>query len=181
MIVSSAASNALANNHQPFKLHTVNIHYVWPHNLATDDAFDVGGNLGAGYELMLTPQVGIGVSWSFSRWHDYLGMFCGKYTFTVHRPALDLSYYFNRKDTHRVVPFGTLSLCYNRIGVTNELCNPYDGDVKSHFSLIPGLGINLVLWQLRSGPRILLVFRFSYPLNGPFNHPSGFWGLGCQF
>jgi hypothetical protein len=177
----SAVLIAASDSQQSFNRHGIGIYYVWPHYVATDTSFDGAGNLGAGYEFMVTPRIGIGISWTFSQWHDYLGMYCGKYTVNVQRPALDLSYYLTSRSARRLVPFASLSLCYNKIDMTNELCNPYDGNVRSHFALVPGFGIHLLLWHLKSGKRIVLSLRLSYALNGPFDNPSGFWGLGFQF
>jgi hypothetical protein len=132
--------------------------------------------LGAGFEAMLTDNIGVGSTLMYDQWSDYLGMFGGKWTFRLFRPSFDCVYHFNPLEIRGLDFFGGAQLGYTFVAVSNMLGNAYDGSLKSEAHLAPFVGVNLNFWPNSLGllGKLSLTFKAAYAVTGRF---SGFYGM----
>jgi hypothetical protein len=130
---------------------------------------------GAGFEAMLTDNLGVGGTMMYDQWSDYLGMYGGKWTFRLFRPSFDLAYHFAPEKIRGLDFFGGVQLGYTFVSVSNMLGNSYDGSLKSEAHLAPFVGMNLNFWPNSRGflGRLSVTFKASYSVTGRF---SGFYG-----
>ncbi|MFC2156573.1 hypothetical protein ACFLT9_01920 [Acidobacteriota bacterium] len=131
--------------------------------------------LEGGIEFMMSDHLGFGGSVMFERWSDYLGLFGGKYNFSILRPALDLTYHFLSGDLKGLDLFARTSLGYSLLSVSNELGNDYDGTLKSEPHLSLNLGTHLFFWEGVSAffDRLLVTVNVGWSVFGEY---SGFCG-----
>ena len=150
--------------------------------VSTDEPFDsMPYPIGGSYEVLLTDHIGLGSTIMFDRWCDYLGCFCGKYTFRVIKPSLDISYHFNFEKTEGLNLFTGANLGYSVLSVNNELGNDYIGDLQNEPHFAPFLGMHLYFWENLSEffGRILVTLKIHWSVTGDF---SGIYGtLGITF
>ena len=146
----------------------------------TDEPFDsfpfpVGGS----FVFLLSDDLGLGTTIMYEKWCDYLGCFCGKFTFHIIRPSLDLTYHLDIPDAKGVNLFVGANLGYSILSVTNELGNDYQGDLKSEPHVAPFLGLHLYFWENSSGflSRILLTLKVSWSVTGDFSGVYGAAGI----
>lgn len=96
----------------------------------TADPFDsMPFPVGVSYEFFLTDNIGVGGTVVFHKWCDYLGCFCGKFTFRVTKPSLDITYHFKMEEIKGLDFFAGANLGYSILSVSNELGNDYTGDL----------------------------------------------------
>lgn len=147
--------------------------------VATDDPFDsLPFPLGASYEFLIADNVGIGASLMADKWCDYLKMFGGKYTFWVFKPSVDITYHFNFNRVKGVNLFTGVNLGYSLLSVSNELGNPYDGELKSDPHIAPFLGIHFYFWKGSSFlNRFLLTLKVYWSVTGDFSGVYGTIGI----
>jgi hypothetical protein len=146
---------------------------------ATDEPFDsLPFPLGAGYEFLIADNVGIGASLMFDKWCDYLGMFGGKYTFWVFKPSIDITYHFNINNLKGLNLFTGANLGYSLLSVSNELGNPYEGDLESEPHIAPFFGTHFYFWE-DSGflNRFLVTLKVYWSVMGDFSGVSGTIGI----
>ncbi len=131
--------------------------------------------IGAGFEVMLTDNIGVGGTFMYDQWSDYLGMFGGKWTFRLFRPSFDFAYHFATQRVRGLDFFGGAQLGYTFVAVSNMLGNSYDGSLKSEPHLAPFVGVNLHFWPNSRGflGRLSVTFKAAYSVTGRF---SGFYG-----
>ena len=146
---------------------------------ATKDPFDRSPYLGLGYETLLSDKIGVGGSIFYGKWSDYLGMFCGKFTFKVVRPSLDLIYHFNLKNLKNADLFGGASVAYNFVTIDNELGNECDEELKNHLSVSPFAGVRFYLFKKGSDllKRIAISAKVFWTVNGEFSGVYGVAGI----
>ena len=148
----------------------------------TDDPFDRFPYLGFGFEICVKDRFGVGGSIFYGKWSDYLGMYCGKFTFQVVRPSLDLTYHFNLKDFKKVELFGGANFGYNFIRVDNELNNECDSDLKNQVSISPFVGCHLYFFEKASSflKRMAISLKLFWTVNGDFSGIYGMAGISCR-
>jgi hypothetical protein len=131
--------------------------------------------VGASYEFFITDNIGLGGTVMFDKWCDYLGLYCGKFTFRVIRPSLDITYHFKTEAIKGLDFFAGTNLGYSILSVSNELCNDYPGDLQSEPLVAPFIGTHLYFWENVSCflDKILVTFKVSWSLTGDF---SGIYG-----
>ena len=147
--------------------------------VATDDPIDpLPFPLGASYEFLIADNFGIGASVMFDKWSDYLGMFGGKYIFWVVKPSLDVTYHFNINKIKGLNIFTGANLGYSLLSVSNQLYNPYNGDLKSEPYIAPFLGTHLYFWE-GSGflNKFLLTLKVYWSVTGDFSGVYGTFGI----
>lgn len=143
---------------------------------ATADPFDsMPFPAGASYEFFLTDNIGLGGTVMFDKWCDYLGCFCGKFTFRVVKPSLDITYHFKTEEIKGLDFFTGANLGYSILSVSNELGNDYTGDLQSEPHVAPFLGTHLYFWEDVSGflDKILVTLKVYWSVTGDF---SGIYG-----
>jgi len=154
---------------------------------STDAPFDVSPHFGFGLDIRLTKKFSLGGYIFYSKWSDYLGMYCGKFNFKVIRPSLELSYSLpvvNKKTFHLL---GGVGLSYNFIDIKNELGNECPLELENHFSISPFAGYYLYLIDKKSGlikssSISMRLFTKCYAiLNGDFSGIQLMFGLGVGF
>jgi hypothetical protein len=148
--------------------------------VATEEPFDsLPFPMGAAYEVFLSDNIGIGGTVMFDKWCDYLGCFCGKFTFRVIKPSLDITFHFNTRKIEGLDFFAGTSLGYSFLSVSNELGNDYIGDLKSEPHVAPFLGIHLNFWRGVNGffDRTLLTIKVFWSLMGDFSGAYGTIGI----
>jgi len=150
--------------------------------VTTDEPFNtMPFPLGASYEVVITDNIGIGSTVMYDKWCDYLGLFCGKFTFRVIKPSLDITYHFNIKKMKGLGLFTGVNLGYSILSVSNELGNDYMGDLQSEPYLASFLGTHLYFWENLSGfyNRLLVTLKIYWSVAGDF---SGVYGtVGINF
>ena len=131
--------------------------------------------VGASYEFFLTDNIGLGGTVMFDKWCDYLGLFCGKFTFRVIKPSLDITYHFKTEEIKGLDFFAGANLGYSILSVSNELGNDYPGDLQSEPHVAPFLGTHLYFWEDVSGflDKILVTLKVYWSVAGDF---SGIYG-----
>ncbi|MFZ2053824.1 MAG: hypothetical protein WAU81_06465, partial [Candidatus Aminicenantales bacterium] len=134
---------------------------------------------GAGFEFMLTDNIGVGGSLMYDQWSDYLGMFGGKWTFRLFKPSFDFAYHFGTEKIRGLDLFTGANLGYSFVSVSNMLGNTYDGSLKSEPHLAPFVGINLHFWGNSPGipGRLMVTFKAAWSLTGRFSGIYGMAGL----
>ena len=145
--------------------------------VATEDPFDQQPfPIGASGEFSLTDNIGIGGTIMFDKWSDYLGCFCGKYTFKVYKPSLDFIYHLNIGEAQGLDFFTGINLGYTYIHVSNELGNEDISDLKDEPHIAPMIGAHLYFWENASGflNRIMITAKAGWSVTGDF---SGIFGL----
>lgn len=148
--------------------------------VATADSFDsMPFPAGAGYEYFIADNVGIGSTVMFDKWCDYLGCFCGKFTFRVIKPSLDITYYFDMEKLKGMDLFAGASLGYSIFSVSNELGNDYIGDMQSEPHLGPFFGTRLYFLDNLSGflSNIMVTLKVYWSVTGDFSGVYGTVGL----
>jgi len=148
--------------------------------VATDDAFDsMPFPIGASYEFSLTDHIGIGGTIMFDKWSDYLGCFCGKFTFRVFKPSLDFMYHFDTVKIKGLDFFVGANLGYSVLSVSNELGNENISDLQSEPHIAPFLGTHLYFWESDSGflKNILVTLKVSWSVTGDFSGVYGAVGI----
>jgi hypothetical protein len=135
--------------------------------------------LGAGLEVLLSGNIGIGGTVMYDQWSDYLGMFGGKWTFRLFRPAFDVAYHFRTREIRSMGFFVGAELGYNFVSVSNMLGNVYEGDLKSEPHLAPFAGINI---HFRRDPasflgRLAVTVKAAWSVTGKFAGVYGLAGL----
>ena len=137
--------------------------------------FPVGGSFG----FFISDDLALGTSIMYEKWCDYLGCYCGKYTFRVIEPSLDLIYHLDLPAIKGMSLFGGAKLVYTILSVSNELGNEYIGDLKSEAHIAPFLGTHLYFWENSSGffNRILLTLDVSLSVAGDFSGIHGTVGI----
>lgn len=144
--------------------------------VATADSFDsMPFPIGASYEFFISDKIGIGSTVMFDKWCDYLGCFCGKFTFRVIKPSLDLTYHFNTEKIEGLDFFAGANVGYSILSISNELGNDYVGDLQSEPHIAPFLGTRLYFWEDLSGffEKILVTLKVYWSVTGDF---SGIYG-----
>ena len=144
------------------------------------DPFDIlPFPIGGSYEVLITNNIGIGSTVMFDKWCDYLGMFCGKFTFRVFKPSLDITYHFKVKKMKGLGLFTGASLGYSILSVSNELDNDYHGELKSEPHFAPFLGLHLYFWENLSGffNRLLVTLKVNWSVTGDFSGVYGAVGI----
>ena len=139
---------------------------------ATDDPFDsMPFPLGAGCEFSLSDKIGIGGTIMFDKWSDYLGCYCGKFTFRVFKPSLDFIYHFDMEKVRGLDLFIGASLGYSILSVRNELGNENISDLGSELHMAPFLGTHFYFWENASGflSRFLMTLKVSLSAIGDFS------------
>jgi hypothetical protein len=148
--------------------------------VATDNAFDsMPFPIGASYEFSLTDTIGIGGTIMFDKWSDYLGCFCGKFTFHVFKPSLDFMYHFNSVRIKGLDFFAGVNLGYSVLAVSNELGNENISDLHSESHFAPFLGTHFYFWENDSGflNNILVTLKVSWSVTGDFSGVYGAVGI----
>ncbi len=147
--------------------------------VATDDPFDaLPFPMGANYEYLIADNVGIGASLMFDRWNDYLGMFGGQYAFWVFKPSLDIAYHIGINQIKGLNLFVGANLGYCLLSVSNELGNPYDGELKSEPYMAPFLGTHFYFWEGSSFlNRFLVTLKVYWSAAGDFSGVYGTIGI----
>jgi hypothetical protein len=146
----------------------------------TDDPFNtMPFPLGASYEVALTDNIGIGSTVMFDKWSDNLGMRCGKWTFRVFKPSLDITYHFNVNKMKGLNLFTGVSLGYSILSVSNELGIDYEGELKSEPHFAPFLGLHLYFWDNLPGffKNLLVTSKVYWSVTGDFSGVSGAIGI----
>jgi hypothetical protein len=135
--------------------------------------------LGAGFEVMMSDNLGIGGTIMCDKWSDYLGMFGGKWTFRLFKPSFDISYHFRAKKIAGMDFVAGAGLGYSLISVNNELGNQYKGGLKSEPHLAPFLGTNLYFWEDRPGflGRLAVTLKAVWSVTGRFSGVYGSIGI----
>ena len=169
------------NENIKFNRHHFNVEITLPKYIGTDSPINSTLTLGAGYEFYLTERFSVGLSCSYSKWQDALGLYGGFYTFKIIRPVLNFTYYLLNTGPSQIVPFCFLGFSYHFADVTNQLNNRYDGEIDNQLSLLPGVGIKYSPFQLKSGQKLVVSLKLSYQLDGPFSGLYGHLGLGIGF
>ncbi|MDH4272906.1 MAG: hypothetical protein OEW18_13120 [Candidatus Aminicenantes bacterium] len=131
--------------------------------------------LGAGFEVMLTDNIGVGGTLMYDQWSDYLGMFGGKWTFRLFKPSFDFAYHFGTERFRGLDFFAGANLGYSFVSVSNMLGNNYDGSLESEAHVAPFVGVNLNFWPNSRSflGRLSVTFKAAYSVTGRF---SGFYG-----
>jgi hypothetical protein len=148
--------------------------------VATEDAFDsMPFPIGASYEFSLTDTIGIGGTIMFDKWSDYLGCFCGKFTFLVFKPSLDFTYHFDTVKIKGLDFFVGANLGYSVLSVSNELGNENISDLQSEPHFAPFLGTHFYFWENDSGflNNILVTLKVSWSVTGDFSGVYGAVGI----
>lgn len=149
---------------------------------ATDDPIDqMQFPLGASCEFSLTDNIGIGGTIMYEKWSDYLGCFCGKFTFNVYKPSLDLIYHLNVGEARGLDFFTGINLGYSFVSVSNELGNEDISGLKDELHVAPLIGAHLYFWENASSflNRVMITAKTGWSVTGDF---SGVFGsLGITF
>jgi hypothetical protein len=148
--------------------------------VATDDPFDsMPFPIGISYEFLIANNIGIGSTVMFDKWSDYLGCFCGKFTFRVIKPSFDITYHFETEKMRGLDIFTGANIGYSVFSVSNELGNDYMGDLESEPHLAPFLGTHLYFWENLSGffSRLLVTLKVYWSVTGDFSGVSGAVGV----
>jgi len=149
---------------------------------ATEDPIDeLAFPLGASLEFSITDNIGIGATIMYDKWSDYLGLFAGKFTFTVYKPSLDLIYHLNIGEAQGLDFFSGINLGYSFVSVSNELGNEDISGLKDELHVAPLVGAHLYFWENTSGflNRVMLTAKAGWSVTGDF---SGIFGsLGITF
>jgi len=135
--------------------------------------------LGAGIEVMLTDNIGVGGTVMYDQWSDYLGMFGGKWTFRLFKPSFDFAYHFGIERVRCLDFCAGANLGYSFVAVSNMLGNTYDGSLKSEPHLAPFVGIHLNFWPNSQGflGRLSVTFKAAWSVTGRFSGVYGATGL----
>lgn len=138
--------------------------------------------MGAAFELLISEHWGLGGTLMHDRWSDYLGLFCGKYSFRLFKPAFDVSYHWRPEKIGGLDLFAGASVGYSLLFVGNELGNRYGGLLKSEPHLAPSLGMRLHFWDHLPGfpEKISLTLRAGWSLAGRFSGPYGSVGVSYR-
>jgi hypothetical protein len=145
--------------------------------VATEDPFNtMPFPVGASYEFSLSDNIGIGGTIMFDKWSDYLGCFCGKFTFLIFKPSLDFVYHLDTVKIKGLDFFVGANLGYSILSVSNELGNENISDLQSEPHISPFLGTHFYFWGNESGllSKILVTVKVSWSVTGDF---SGVYGL----
>lgn len=137
--------------------------------------------LGASCEFSLTDNIAIGGTLIFDKWSDYLGCFCGKFTFKVYKPSLDLIYHLNVGEAEGLDFFMGVNLGYSFVSVSNELGNEDISGLKDEPHIAPLIGAHFYFWENASGflNRIIITAKAGWSVTGDF---SGIFGsIGVTF
>ena len=148
--------------------------------IATPDPFDsMPFPFGISYEYLMTDHIGIGATFVYDKWCDYLGMFGGKYSFRIFKPSLDLTYHFDTEKLKGMNFFSGVNLGYSLLSVRNELGNEYPGNLRSEPHLAPFLGTHLYFWENLSGffSRIMITLKAYWSVTGNYSGLSGIFGI----
>ncbi len=131
--------------------------------------------LGGSFEFSLTNNLGIGGTVMFDSWHDYLGMFGGKWVFRLFKPSWDITYHFRTERPGGLDFVAGANLGYSLLSVGNELGNHYEGNLNSEPHLALFLGTNLYFWEGLPGfmGRLMVTLKASWSVAGDF---SGLYG-----
>ncbi len=135
--------------------------------------------LGAGFEVRLTDNIGIGGTVMYDQWSDYLGMFGGKWTFRLFRPTFDIAYHFRRRGIQSLGFFVGAELGYNLVSVSNMLGNIYEGNLKSEPHMAPFAGINFYFRRDNVSflGRLAVTFKAAWSVTGRFSDVYAMAGL----
>ena len=135
--------------------------------------------LGASFEYSLTNNLGIGGTVMFDKWHDYLGIFGGKWTFRLFKPSLDISYHFRAEKIAGLDFVVGANLGYSILSVGNDLGNHYEGGLKNEPHLAPFLGTDLYFWENLPGflGRLMVTLKASWSVTGNFSGVFGSVGI----
>lgn len=135
--------------------------------------------IGTSFEFFISDNIGIGSTVMYDKWCDYLGCFCGKFTFRVIKPSLDLTYHFKTEKIEGLDFFTGANLGYSIFSVSNELGNDYMGDLQSELNLAPFLGTYLYFWENLSDffGRLLVTLRVYWSVTGNFSGVYGAIGI----
>lgn len=149
---------------------------------ATEDPIDTWPlPLGASFEFSLSNHIGIGGTFMYDEWSDYLRCFCGKYTFKVYKPSLDLIYHLNIGEAQGLDFFTGVNLGYSYVSVTNEMGNEDISGLKDEAHVAPLLGAHFYFWENASSflNRVMITAKAGWSVTGDF---SGIFGsLGITF
>ncbi len=148
--------------------------------VATEEPFDtMPFPVGASCEFSLSDNIGIGGTIMFDKWSDYLGCFCGKFTFLVFKPSIDIVYHFDTVKIEGLDFFLGANLGYSILSVSNELGNENISDLQSEPHISPFLGMHLYFWESDSGllSKILLTAKLSWSITGDFSGVYGMVGI----
>ena len=148
--------------------------------VATEDPFGtMPFPVGASFEFSLSDNIGIGGTLMFDKWSDYLGCFCGKFTFLVFKPSIDFVYHFDTVRIKGLDFFVGANLGYSLLSVSNELGNDNISDLQSEPHISPFLGTHFYFWENASGllSKILVTVKVSWSLAGDFSGVYGTVGI----
>lgn len=98
------------------------------------------------FEYGLDKTFGIEGAISYSRWSDYLGLYSGKYTFTVVEPSICMVLHLF-PSAELFDYFFKFGISYNFFRVKNEIENPYEGNLKNKFAACLGTGFNVFFFH----------------------------------
>ncbi len=137
--------------------------------------FPIGGS----FVFFISDNLGLGTTIMYEKWCDYLGCYCGKFTFHIIKPSLDLIYHLDIPDIKGLSLFTGANLGYSILSVSNVLGNDYMGDLKSEPHIAPFIGTHLYFWENSSGffSRILLTLKVSWSVIGDFSGVYGTVGI----
>jgi hypothetical protein len=135
--------------------------------------------IGLSYEFLITDNIGIGSTFIYDKWCDYLEIRGGKFSFQIFKPSLDISYHFRIGKLKSFDFFSGANLGYTFLSVSNELGNDYPGDLKSEFYFAPFLGTHIYFSDDPSGflGRFSVTLRAYWSVTGNYSGIKGAVGL----
>ena len=149
---------------------------------ATDDPFDARPfPMGAGFEAYISDNIAVGGQFMYDKWSDYLGVFGGKWTLTLTKPSLYITYNF--AEVKGLSFFTGANLGYNILSVSNELGNDYDGDLNSGLFFAPYIGTHIYFWENLSGflSRLSITLKVNWSVVDDFSDIYGTVGITYRF
>ncbi|MGB8952261.1 MAG: hypothetical protein WCC06_06305 [Candidatus Aminicenantales bacterium] len=139
---------------------------------ATTDPFDKMLPISASAEIAITDHIGVGTTFTFYKWSDYLGIFGGKFTFQTIQPAVNIVYHFNFNKLENLDLCVGQSLGYSFLSITNELGNDYLGPLKSGLYAAPFLGFQVYFLN-----RLSASLKLYWSVIGDYSGISGAIGI----
>jgi hypothetical protein len=135
--------------------------------------------IGLNYEFLISDNIGIGSTFIYDKWCDYLGIFGGKFSFHIFKPSLDISFHFRIDKLKGLDFFSGANLGYTFLSVSNELGNDYPGDLKSESYFAPFFGTHIYFSDDPSGflGRFFVTLKVYWSVTGNYSGINGAVGL----